>query len=106
VEQPLEVANGEYELVYERVAPVDVAKACGVVCTPVSDESPPGAAALPRVDSERWSPSWVITCAASRSRSSPWNRPTTDGSGTWSWRAGPGCSFLCRLSRLGSVVLI
>jgi len=33
VEEPQEVQDEEYERVYERVAAVDVAKACGVVCT-------------------------------------------------------------------------
>jgi transposase len=38
VEEPQEVQDEEYE----RVAAVDVAKACGVVCTRVPDESRPG----------------------------------------------------------------
>lgn len=41
-EEPQEVAHGEYELVYERVVAVDVAKVSGVVCGRVPDESRPG----------------------------------------------------------------
>jgi transposase len=39
VEEPQEVQDEGYERVYERVAAVDVAKASGVVCTRVPDES-------------------------------------------------------------------
>ena len=42
VEEPQEVQDEEYERVYERVAAIDVAKASGVVCTRVPDESRPG----------------------------------------------------------------
>jgi transposase len=42
VEEPQEVQDEEHERVYERVAAVDVAKASGVVCTRVPDESRPG----------------------------------------------------------------
>jgi hypothetical protein len=42
VEEPQEVQDEEYERVWERVAAVDVAKASGVVCTRVPDESRPG----------------------------------------------------------------
>ena len=42
MEEPQEVQDEEYERVYERVAAVDVAKASGVVCTRVPDESGPG----------------------------------------------------------------
>ena len=42
MEQPQEVEDEEHERVYQRVAAVDVAKASGVVCTPVPDEDRPG----------------------------------------------------------------
>ena len=42
MEQPQEVADQEYERVWERVAAVDVAKASGVVCTRVPDDDRPG----------------------------------------------------------------
>src|SRR5262249_10725234 len=42
MEEPQEVQDEEYEQVWERVAAVDVAKASGVVCTRVPDESRPG----------------------------------------------------------------
>jgi Transposase len=42
VEEPQELQDEEYERVYERVAAIDVAKASGVVCTRVPDESRPG----------------------------------------------------------------
>jgi transposase len=42
VEQPQEVADEDYERVWDRVAAVDVAKASGVVCTRVPDEDRPG----------------------------------------------------------------
>jgi hypothetical protein len=42
VEEPQEVQDEEYERVCGRVAAVDVAKASGVVCTRVPDESRPG----------------------------------------------------------------
>src|SRR5262249_52556931 len=42
MEEPQEVQDEEYERVWERVAAVDVAKASGVVCTRVPDESRPG----------------------------------------------------------------
>ena len=42
MEEPQEAQDEEYERVYERVAAVDVAKASGVVCTRVPDESRPG----------------------------------------------------------------
>jgi transposase len=42
VEEPREVQDEEYERVWERVAAIDVAKASGVVCTRVPDESRPG----------------------------------------------------------------
>ena len=42
MEEPQEVQDGEYERVYERAAAIDVAKASGVVCTRVPDESRTG----------------------------------------------------------------
>ena len=42
MEEPQEVQDEEYERVWERVAAIDVAKASGVVCTRVPDESRPG----------------------------------------------------------------
>ena len=42
MEEPQEVQDEEYERVYQRVAAIDVAKASGVVCTRVPDESRPG----------------------------------------------------------------
>ena len=42
MEEPQEVADEEYERIWERVAAVDVAKASGVVCTRVPDEDRPG----------------------------------------------------------------
>lgn len=42
MERPQEVADEEYERVWDRVAAVDVAKASGVVCTRVPDEDRPG----------------------------------------------------------------
>ena len=42
MEEPQEVQDEEHEQVWERVAAVDVAKASGVVCTRVPDESRPG----------------------------------------------------------------
>ena len=42
MEQPQEVEDEEHERTWERVAAVDVAKASGVVCTRVPDESRPG----------------------------------------------------------------
>ena len=91
MEEPQEVRDEEYERVWERVAAVDVAKASGVVCTRVPDEDRPGQAPHPGMDGdrdgERGRPSWPITCAAARSRSSRWSqRATTGASGTWCWR--------------------
>ena len=67
MEQPQEVEDEEHERVWQRIAAVDVAKAAGVVCTRVPGDGPAG---------RRWarSPSWVITCAARASRSSPWSQ--------------------------------
>jgi hypothetical protein len=40
--QPQEIEDEDYERTWDRVAAVDVAKATGVVCTPVRDEDRPG----------------------------------------------------------------
>jgi len=40
--EPLEIVDEEHEQVYERVAAIDVAKATGMVCVRVPDESRPG----------------------------------------------------------------
>jgi transposase len=40
--EPAEIVDEEYEQILERVAAVDVAKATGMVCTRVPDDSRPG----------------------------------------------------------------
>jgi hypothetical protein len=40
--EPLEIVDEEHEQVYERVAAIDVAKATGMVCVRVPDDSRPG----------------------------------------------------------------
>ena len=42
MDEPLEIVDEEHEQVYERVAAIDVAKATGMVCVRVPDESRPG----------------------------------------------------------------
>jgi hypothetical protein len=40
--EPAEIEDEEYEQILERVAAIDVAKAAGMVCTRVPDDSRPG----------------------------------------------------------------
>jgi len=42
MDKPREIADEEHEQIVERVAAIDVAKATGMVCTRVPDESKPG----------------------------------------------------------------
>ena len=80
--EPAEIVDEEYEQILERVAAVDVAKATGMVCTRVPDDSRPG---------RRVSRVWEVAATTNAiiklggpwrgwgSRRSPLSRPQTTG---------------------------